>query len=67
MGSRNCFAEAKSKNAYQRSNQYLVDYANSLIAVYNPGYPYFGTAQTIRMAEKGQLEHYMDCTVIFYQ
>ncbi len=43
------------KNAYQRRNQYLVDHANSLIAVYNPQYPYSGTAQTIRMAEKAEL------------
>ena len=44
------------KNAYRKRNQYMVEQSSRLIAVFNAKQIYSGTAQTVRMAQKANLE-----------
>ena len=44
------------KDAYRKRNQYMVEQSSRLIAVFNAKQIYSGTAQTVRMAKKANLE-----------
>ena len=49
-------SSADLNDAYRKRNQYMIEQSSRLIAVFNAKQIYSGTAQTVRMAKKANLE-----------